>query len=95
MAERKNVPFQISPRSCAQMVKFRDEMIASLRDQGHITKVELPFTNDLADLLGAKEGTPYYIVKRATAIATVELEFAKRYTEQYYIEHPEISAKKS
>jgi hypothetical protein len=94
MVERKNGTFQIPPMSCAQMIVFKDEMIACLKDRKHICKVAMPITDDLANLTVNKEGTPYYIVKQATAIAAVELEFAKRYTEQYRIENPQVSVKK-
>jgi hypothetical protein len=94
MAERKNIIFQIPPMSCAEMVIFRDEMIAVLLDEAHVTKVDLPFTKELMELSLAEKGSPYYLVKQAIAIADVQQEFAKRYTEQYRIEHPEISAKK-
>jgi hypothetical protein len=89
MTEQKKGPFQIPPMSCAEMIVFRDEMIASLKDDEHVTKVALPLTDDLVNLTFSEKGSAYYIVKQATAIAAVELEFAKRYTEQYQIEHPQ------
>jgi hypothetical protein len=91
--EINGTPFQIPSMSCAKMIEFRDEMIACLRDQNHVCKVALPLTSDLLNLGAAEKCSPYYIVKQATAIAAVELEFAKRYTEQYQKENPQISVK--
>jgi hypothetical protein len=92
MTEKTNgTPFQIPPMSCAKMIEFKDEMIACLRDQNHVCKVAL--TSDLLNLGAAEKDSPYYIVKQAAAIGAVELEFAKRYAEQYQQENPQNSAK--